>query len=81
MEGVAAMTSATLLFAGATLLPTEERYLGIIFMSLFWAPYCSYKYAERVCGRRPASSKAFPTAPVYTGPLPIAVVVAEEDPV
>jgi hypothetical protein len=33
-----------------------------------------------VCGHRPRlTPKAIPTAPVYEGPLPIAVVV-EEDP-
>ena len=74
------MTSAVLLFAGATLLPTEEKYLGIIFMSLFWAPYGGYKYAQRACGRRMSVLKPIPTAPVYTGPLPVTVVV-EEDPV
>ena len=73
------LVGAVLLFAGATLLPTTQKDLGIIFMTCFWAPYGLYWYTSRVCGRRPPL-KPYPTAPVFTGPLPVATVV-EEDPV
>ena len=81
MEGASLLTSMTLLFAGGILLSGSSFNLGIIFISFFWVPYGAYRYSRRVCGwprpvRRP---KPLPTAPVYEGPLPIAVVV-DEDP-
>lgn len=81
MEGASLLTSGTLLFAGMILLPTAFTNLGIIFLSFFWVPYGLYRYSRRVCGwRRPdRRPKPLPTAPVYEGPLPIAVVV-DEDP-
>lgn len=78
MEGAAALTSACLLFSGAILLPAEKN-TGILFMTLFWVPYGAYKYLQRVSGGRPAPPKVIPTAPVYTGPLPVSVEV-DEDP-
>lgn len=84
MEAASLLTSMTLLFAGGILLSGSSFNLGIIFISFFWVPYGAYRYTLRVCGhrRRPRSTprpKTIPTAPVYEGPLPIAVVV-EEDP-
>jgi hypothetical protein len=82
MEAASLLTSMTLLFAGGILLSGSSFNLGIIFISFFWVPYGAYRYTLRVCGhhRRPRSRpKAIPTAPVYEGPLPIAVVV-DEDP-
>jgi hypothetical protein len=79
MEGASMFTGMALLLGGAILLPTSEKNLGIIFMTCFWAPYGLYWYTSRVCGRQPPLQK-LPTAPVYTGPLPVAVVV-DEDPV
>lgn len=78
MEGFAASVSATMLFSGLLLLSSSQD-LGILFTALFWAPYGGYKYAQRVWGRRPSPPKGIPTAPVYEGPLPVAVVV-DEDP-
>ena len=84
MQGVSLLTSATLLFAGLLLLSGQSTDLGIIFITIFWVPYGAYRYTQRVCGHRgrarpPARPKTIPTAPVYEGPLPIAVVV-DEDP-
>jgi hypothetical protein len=83
MEGASLLTTVTLLFAGVILLPTNSTDLGIILLTFFWVPYGLYRYTQRVCGHRrrerPQRPKAIPTAPVYEGPLPIAVVV-EEDP-
>ena len=82
MEAASLLTSMTLLFAGGILLSGSSFNLGIIFISFFWVPYGAYRYTLRVCGHRPRPRlrpKAIPTAPVYEGPLPIAVVV-EEDP-
>ena len=76
MEGFSMLTGMVLLFAGAILLPTSQQNLGIIFMSGFWVPYGLYWYIRRVSG--PPHPK-LPTAPVFTGPLPVAVVV-DEDP-
>ncbi len=70
------MTGMVLLLAGGILLPTSEKDLGIIFMTCFWVPYGAYWYLRRVSG--PPNPK-LPTAPVFTGPLPVAVVV-DEDP-
>jgi hypothetical protein len=82
MEAASLLTSMTLLFAGGILLTGTSFNLGIIFISFFWVPYGAYRYTLRVCGHRPrprSRPKTIPTAPVYEGPLPIAVVV-EEDP-
>lgn len=67
-----------MLFSGLLLLSSDVN-LGIILVSTFWVPFGGYKYAQRVWGPRPARPKAIPTAPVYEGPLPVAVVV-DEDP-
>jgi hypothetical protein len=77
MEGLTFTASASLLFSGLLLLPTQQN-LGIIFVSTFWAPYGGYAYCRRIWMRRPPS---LPIAPVYEGPLPVSVVVAEEDPI
>lgn len=77
MEGASMLTGMVLLLSGGILLPTSEKNLGIIFMTCFWVPYGAYWYIRRVSGPRlPAK---VPTAPVYDGPLPVAVVV-DEDP-
>ncbi len=77
MEGASMLTGMVLLLAGGILLPTEEKNLGIIFMTCFWVPYGAYWYIRRVSGPRP--DPKLPSAPVFTGPLPVAVVV-DEDP-
>jgi hypothetical protein len=76
MEGMSMMTGIVLLLAGGILLPTSEKDLGILFMTCFWVPYGAYWYIRRVSGPPPPK---LPTAPVFTGPLPVAVVV-DEDP-
>ena len=79
MEGISASVSVTMLFSGLLLLSSQMN-LGIILVSTFWAPYGGYKYVQRVWGpRAPPSKSQLPTAPVYEGPLPVAVVV-DEDP-
>ena len=77
MEAAAGSVSFTMLFSGLLLL-SSSLDLGIILVSTFWAPYGGYKYAQRVWGS-PPPPKSIPTAPVYEGPLPVAVVV-DEDP-
>ena len=74
MEGASMMTGMVLLMTGGILLPTSEKNLGIIFMTCFWVPYGAYWYLRRV-----SPPPKLPTAPVFMGPLPVAVVV-DEDP-
>jgi hypothetical protein len=76
MEVASMLTAMVLLLTGGILLPTSEKTLGIIFMTCFWVPYGAYWYIRRVGG--PPAPK-LPTAPVFMGPLPVAVVV-DEDP-
>lgn len=71
------LVGAVMLFSGAILLPTSEKTLGIFFMTCFWMPYGLYWAAQRGCGRAPPLK--YPTAPVFTGSLPVAVVY-DEDP-
>ena len=78
MEGVSMLVGAVMLLSGAILLPTSEKTLGIFFMTLFWAPYGLVWSCRRIHEGPPL--KRVPTAPVFTGPLPIATGV-EEDPV
>lgn len=78
MEGISLTVSVCMLFSGLLLLSSSQD-LGIILVSTFWAPYGGYKYVQRVWGPRPSPPKGIPTAPVYEGPLPVAVVV-DEDP-
>ena len=69
---------AILLLSGAIILPTSEKTIGIIFMTCCWVPYGLYWSVTRGRSLRSLSVKQ-PTAPVFTGPLPVAVVV-DEDP-
>lgn len=78
MEGISATVSACMLFSGLLLL-SSSLDMGIILVSTFWVPYGGYLYLRRVAPSRVPRPKAIPTAPVYEGPLPVAVVV-DEDP-
>ena len=69
---------AVMLLSGAIILPTSEKTLGIFFMTLFWVPYGLYWSMTRGRSLRSLSLKQ-PTAPVFTGPLPVAVVVVSDD--
>lgn len=79
MEGASMMTGMVMLLAGGILLPTSERTLGIFFMTCFWMPYGLYWSMRQITTRPAPALTKLPVAPVYTGPLPVAVVV-EEDP-
>jgi hypothetical protein len=74
MEAMSILTGMVMLLSGGILLPTSQQNLGIIFMTCFWVPYGAYLFVRRV-----SPPPKLPVAPVFTGPLPVAVVV-DEDP-